>query len=74
MTERTLPSTEDLDPKMKAWIDGASYESLLSRWRNAPVGSPWFQGPIGDYYARVMSERRNANPEEHVRASKSIGW
>jgi hypothetical protein len=76
VTEQPPTLSEDLhlDPRMKAWIDSASYESLLSRWRNAPIGSPWFQGAIADYYQRRMSELRNANPEEHVRASKSIGW
>jgi hypothetical protein len=64
-----------LSNEMKAWIDNASYESLLERWRNSPVGSPWFQGDLGDYYAKVMRERREkVGDAEHVRASKSIGW
>ena len=61
--------------EMKAWIDAAGYEQLLSRWRFAPVGSPWFQGEIGDYYQKVMGEKRHAvGHAAHVSASKSIGW
>lgn len=61
--------------EMKNWIDNASYEQLLSRWRFAPTGSPWFQGEIGDYYKKVMQEKRKeVGNEAHVKASKSIGW
>jgi len=64
-----------LDEGMKGWIDNADYESLLSKWRSAPAGSPWFQGELGDYYSMVMAEKREqVGNAEHVRASKSIGW
>ncbi len=33
-------------------IDNMSYEQLLSRWRNAPVGDPIFQGEVGEYIFR----------------------
>jgi len=60
---------------MKDWIDGASYESLLSRWRNAPVGDPLFQGETGKYYSDIMGKKRiEVGPGEAVRASKAIGW
>jgi len=32
-----------LTPENKAYIDRLSYEGLLSRWRNAPLGDRWFQ-------------------------------
>lgn len=61
--------------EQKTWIDNASYESLLSRWRNAPVGSPWFTDDTGDYFTAAMKKRRaEVGDGEHVRASKSIGW
>lgn len=61
--------------EMKAWIDGASYQSLLAKWRNAPVGSPWFRGEIGDYYAVTIKAKRAAvGDTEAVAASKEIGW
>jgi len=56
------------------WINNASYEALLRRWRFAPVGDPMFQGRVGDYYAQVLTARRDADPDGHVLASKQIGW
>lgn len=66
----------DLTPENKEHIDNMSYESLLSQWRNAPVGSPWFQGETGTYWGERMKELRSkpGGNSEHVRASKSIGW
>ena len=59
----------------KASIDSMDYESMLSLWRNAPVGHHMFQGETGDYYSKVMAEKRIAvGPVEHTRASKSIGF
>ncbi len=65
-----------MDAKMKAWIDGATYEQLLRRWRFSPAGGdPIFQGEIGQYYSKVMAQKRDeVGPAEHVRASKTIGW
>ena len=73
MSEQSMVD-EVIPPEMKAWIDHASYEQLLSRWRFEPAGSRWFQGTVGDYYAKVISERRKSDPAEHIRASKAIGW
>ena len=63
-----------MTPEQKKWIDEATYEELLRKWRFAPVGEPMFQGNTGKYYSKVMKERRSANPAGHVSASKSIGW
>ena len=61
--------------EMKQWIDNASYEQLLSRWRFAPVGDLMFQGEIGDYYTEVMKKKgEEVGNEERVRVSKNIGW
>ncbi|NIP92209.1 MAG: hypothetical protein GWO24_01540 [Akkermansiaceae bacterium] len=60
---------------LRAWIDAASYEELLTRWRHAPVGDPIFRAGVGDYYARVMKRRREeVGCDEHVRISKRIGY
>ena len=60
---------------MKAWIDGATYEQLLRRWRFAAAGDPFFQGDVGVYYKEAMAEKRvQVGNAEHVAASKSIGW
>jgi len=62
--------------EMKKWIDAASYEELLRKWRFEPGGSPWFAREIGIYYANRMAEMRNSKGgnDAHVAASKAIGW
>ena len=63
------------EEEMKKWIDSASYEDLLRKWRFDPAGSPWFQGEVGDYYERVMLQKRKEVGEAaHVKTSKAIGW
>jgi len=61
-----------IDTKIKKWIDNASYEELLRKWRFAPIGDPYFQGETGDYYSKVMKEKKQNC--DHVQASKKIGW
>jgi len=64
-----------MDPKIKQWIDNASYEELLRRWRFAPAGDPCFAGEMGTYYSNVMAQKRMAvSHDEQVRTSKRIGW
>ena len=59
----------------KKWIDAATYEQLLSKWRFAPVGSLWFKGEVGEYFVEAMKQRKEAiGNEAHSAASKSIGW
>jgi len=66
----------NLSEENKAIIDALSYEQLLSQWRVAPVGDPWFQGETGEYWGKRMKELRElpGGQERHVSASKSIGW
>ncbi len=60
--------------QMKNQIDKMDYESMLRRWRNAPVGDPFFQGDIGDYYSKVMAKKRSEiGNAVHVAISKKIG-
>jgi hypothetical protein len=61
-----------LTEQNKKYIDGLSYESLLSRWRFSPVGDPWFQDETGTYWGDRMKELREAGVD-HVGASKAIG-
>lgn len=59
----------------KREIDEMSYEAMLALWRNAPVGHPMFQGEAGNYFAKVMQEKRaNISNEDYVAASKRMGW
>ena len=64
-----------MNEEMIKWIDGASYEDLLRRWRNEPAGSEWFQGEVGHRYVKVMNLRWSETQDaERVAASKRIGW
>jgi hypothetical protein len=65
----------DLTPENKKIIDNMSYYSLLAQWRNAPSGTPWFQGETGRYWGERMDELRSqpGGNDRHVSASKSIG-
>lgn len=65
-----------LTQELKATIDAKTYEQLLSRWRNAPIGDKMFQGESGDYWAQRMQDLRSqpGGNDIHVSASKSIGW
>jgi hypothetical protein len=63
-----------MTPEQKAWIDGASYEDLLRKWRFAPAGDPMFVGDTGEYFKAVMARKRAENPDGAVRASQDIGW
>jgi hypothetical protein len=61
--------------ELKKQIDGMNYYALLQLWRFAPSGNPMFEGEVGDYYAKVMNEKRQAvGPAEHTSTSKSLGW
>lgn len=60
--------------EQKKFIDESSYETLLSRWRYAPVGSEWFQGEVGEYYSKIMFAKKAAERDGGVSASKNVGW
>ena len=64
----------ELTEKNKQHIDKLSYEALLSHWRFAPAGDPWFAGETGKYWGERMAELRKGNNAQHVVASKKIGW
>lgn len=66
----------ELTAENKKHIDALSYEGLLSHWRNAPTGDPWFQGDTGTYWNERMKELRTqpGGNARHVSASKVIGW
>lgn len=63
----------ELTPDNKTYIDPLSYEQLLSRWRFAPTGDPWFQDPTGRYWGEHMAKLRDQDPGAAVAASKRIG-
>lgn len=46
-----------LNKTLKKWIDNASHEELLFKWKEASLGDPFFQGEVGQYYSKVMSAK-----------------
>jgi len=61
--------------EMKHWIDTADYAALLTKWRFALSGDPFFHGEVGDHFEKVMAESRLLlGDAEHTRVSKEIGW
>ena len=61
-----------MNKQHKTWIDKASYEKMLHRWRFAPAGDEIFQGDTGPYYSRIMREKREKT--DPVAANKNVGW
>jgi len=60
---------------VKKTIDGMGYESMLSLWRFAEVGHPFFQEDTGTYFTKVMQEKEKLlAPGEKSKISKSLGW
>lgn len=61
---------------MIAWIDQASYEDLLRKWRfRNRADDPLFQDKVGDYFSKVFLKRRmEIRNDEFVRISKKVGW
>ena len=57
------------------WVKNASYESLLRRWRFAPLGDPAFVGKTGEMFSqRLNEERAKLTHDERVAVSKKVGW
>jgi hypothetical protein len=64
-----------MDAATKKLIDQMPYTEMFSKWRFAPVGDPMFQGEVGDYFAKVMKDKRiQVGDAEHTRISKQLGW
>ena len=61
--------------EQKRYIDGSTYEVLLHRWRHSISGDELLQGETGEYYSKVMFEKRDALPHpDQVNISKGVGW
>ena len=57
---------------VKNFIDGLTYKEMLKLWRFSPTGSALFQGETGEYFSKIMKEKK-----EKVNASaisKEVGW
>ena len=63
------------ESEMREWIDNATYEQLLSRWRFAPSGDTMVDGDLGLYYKEVMLRKRfELGPAGATAARKAVGW
>lgn len=61
--------------KTKKIIDDMSYNKMLSLWRNSPSGNSMFEGETGEYFSKVMHEKKvNIGSAAHTQASKNVGW
>ena len=59
----------------REWIDNATYDELLHKWRFTTTSEAIFNGAYGEYFAAVMAERRKGmTTQEKVFASKRVGW
>jgi hypothetical protein len=59
----------------KQQINEMSYYEMLKLWRFSEPGHPIFQGATGDYFEKVMAEKKEEiGPEMAVKISKKIGW
>ena len=63
------------DKELIDWIDNASLEDLLRKWRFSTAGRPWFIGAVGQHYTATITRRRTeAGPAAWTAASKAVGW
>lgn len=69
-----MDEMKNLTDEEKAYIDNASTQELLRKWRFAPLGSDYFYGERGEYFKTVLFARQRADPAAWTAASKAIGW
>ena len=59
----------------KKWIDNASYEQLLMKWRFESIANSHFANEDGLYYSKIMNKRKNElSSGEQVEVSNRVGW
>lgn len=60
---------------LRKQIREASFEEILRLWRFSPIGSPVFEGPVGDLLtARYAAMRSSLSDAEWTALSKRVGW
>lgn len=66
---------DTISDEHKKWIDEASYMEMLRKNRFAKSGDPFFSGKTGEYFFKVMYEKKDRlKPGEAVTISKMVGW
>lgn len=64
-----------MKPEDKEWIDNATLDELIRKWRFSPAGDPMFEGETGDYFTQVfIAKKHKASPAEFTAASKRVGF
>lgn len=64
-----------MTPEQKEWIDNASYEELLRKWRYSTFSDPLFHSETGTYFSEALAEyRKTMTTQEKVAISKRIGF
>lgn len=64
-----------MTPEQKEWIDNASYEELLRKWRFSAFSDPLFREETGTYFSNKLAEYRDTmTNQEKVAISKRIGF
>lgn len=71
--DTSLPEWTPEELEMRRWIDRSDIQQLLSKWRFAKSGDPFFIGKVGAHFSEVMGKKRDADPEAYTAASKMIG-
>ena len=59
---------------LKAWIDNATPEEIMRKWRFAEAGSEIFQGEVGKHFAKTYGQMRSSLGRDFTALSKKIGW
>ncbi len=60
--------------EMKQWVDSATYEMLLVRWRDLPFDDPFFF-QLGEYYLqKIVDKRSEVGEEEHKKVLSRLSW
>jgi hypothetical protein len=61
----------ELTDKVRREIDALTHESMVSLWRFAPAGHPYFvRGPVFDYFKARLDGFGGITPQ----TSKAVGW
>ena len=61
-----------MDKELLEFINTASDEELLRRWRFAPAGDPIFIGKAGEAYVKAMKKLQATKGFSTI--SKRVGW
>ena len=53
-----------MTPDQKKWIDEASFEEMIERWKEGQANDPLFKGDTGGYFLDVIQMKRKKRHKE----------